>query len=123
MLVLRRVRYRWTLAAALAAFAAVIVVALMTGSDERSREKVANLPFDFRPSAGTSTDELIGALQQRVREHPEDFEAHVNLANAYLQMVRETGDPSLYTKADDLLERAGKIEPQSPELLAAQASL
>src|SRR5215210_6547626 len=108
MLVLRRVRYQWTLAAALALFAAVIVVALMTGSDERSREQQANLPFDFRPTAGTSTDELIGTLQQKVRENPEDFEAHVILANAYLQEVRETGDPSLYTKAGDLLNRAGK---------------
>jgi tetratricopeptide (TPR) repeat protein len=123
MLVLRRVRYQWTLAAALALFAAVIVVALMTGSDERSREQQANLPFDFRPTAGTSTDELIGTLQQKVRENPEDFEAHVILANAYLQEVRETGDPSLYTKAGDLLNRAGKIEPQNPELLAAQATL
>jgi tetratricopeptide (TPR) repeat protein len=123
MLALRRVRYRWSLAAALAAFLAVIVLTLMTGSDERPREQLASLPFNFRTPAGTSTGELIGALQQKVRENPEDFEAQVNLANAYLQMVRETGDPSLYTKTADLLNRARKIDPQNPELLAAQATL
>jgi tetratricopeptide (TPR) repeat protein len=123
MLVSRRVRYPWTLAAALALFAAVIVVVLMTDSDEQSREQQANLPFDVRPISGTSTGDLIGTLQKRVRENPENFEAHINLANAYLQEVRETSDPSLYTKADDLLNRAGKIEPQNPELFAAQATL
>jgi tetratricopeptide (TPR) repeat protein len=123
MLAAQRIRFRWSLVAALVVIAAVIVVVLMTGSDERSREQLADLPFDFRPTSGTSTGEVVGSLQQRVRENPEDFEAHVNLANAYLQMVRETGDPSLYTKADDLLGQASKIEPQNPDLLAAQATL
>jgi tetratricopeptide (TPR) repeat protein len=123
MLAAQRIRFRWSLVAALVVIAAVIVVTLMTGGDQQSREELARLPVDFRSTAGTSTDELISTLQQRVRENPEDFEAHVNLANAYLQVVRETGDPSLYTKADDLLNRAGKIEPQNPELLATQAAL
>jgi tetratricopeptide (TPR) repeat protein len=123
MLAAQRIRFRWSLVAALVVIAAVIVVVLMTGGDQRSREELARLPVDFRSTAGTSTDELISTLQQRVRENPENFEAHVNLANAYLQVVRETGDPSLYTKADDLLDRAGKIEPQNSELLATQAAL
>ena len=122
MLVLRKARYQWTLAATLVAILALILVVLTTGNDERSREHLANVPFDFRPIAGTSTGELIATLQQRLREDPEDFEANVGLANAYLQMVRETGDPTLYSKADHLLDRAGKLEPQNPELLAAQAT-
>jgi tetratricopeptide (TPR) repeat protein len=40
-----------------------------------------------------------------------------------LQKVRETGDPSLYAKADDLLDRAEKIEPQNPELFATRGIL
>ncbi|HEX2740380.1 MAG TPA: tetratricopeptide repeat protein [Rubrobacter sp.] len=123
MSAVERFRYRWGLVAALSAFVAVMVVALMTGGDERPREEPARLPVDFRPAAGTATGELIGTLQRKVRENPEDVEAHVNLANAYLQMVRETGDPSLYTKADDLLDRAGKIEAQNSELLATRATL
>ena len=123
MLAVARNRYRWGLVAALSAFAAVMVVALMVGGDETPRQVPDRLPVDFRPAAGTATGELTGTLQRRVRENPEDIEAHVNLANAYLQMVRETGDPSLYTKADDLLDRAGKIEAQNSELLATRATL
>ena len=35
----------------------------------------------------------------------------------------ETGDPSLYTKAEDLLDEAKKLQPQSPELFAARGFL
>jgi tetratricopeptide (TPR) repeat protein len=40
-----------------------------------------------------------------------------------LQKVRETGDPTLYAKAEDLLDRAEKIEPQNPELFATRGIL
>jgi tetratricopeptide (TPR) repeat protein len=40
-----------------------------------------------------------------------------------LQKVRETGDPSMYAKAEDLLERAEKIEPHNPELFATRGIL
>ncbi|MDP9352352.1 MAG: tetratricopeptide repeat protein, partial [Chloroflexota bacterium] len=44
-------------------------------------------------------------------------------ANTYLQQVRETGDPSLYNKAEDLLNKAAEIKPGQSELYAAQGSL
>ncbi|HET9929022.1 MAG TPA: tetratricopeptide repeat protein, partial [Rubrobacter sp.] len=74
-------------------------------------------------TAGTSTDGLIGSLQERIRENPNDFDSHINLADAYLQKVRETGDPTLYTKTEDLLDKASKLEGESPELFAARGSL
>jgi tetratricopeptide (TPR) repeat protein len=40
-----------------------------------------------------------------------------------LQKVRETGGPSLYAKAEDLLDRAEKIEAQNPELFATRGIL
>jgi tetratricopeptide (TPR) repeat protein len=122
MLVLRRVRYRWSLAAALAALA-ILVVVLMLGRVEQPREQHADLPFDVRAAASASTNELVGTLQQRIRQNPQDFDSHVNLANAYLQQVRETGDPSLYAKAEHLLDKAQKLDERSPELFAAQATL
>jgi tetratricopeptide (TPR) repeat protein len=122
MVAIRRIRFRWSLTAALAVLGIVFVI-LRLGYDERPEEQYAALPFDFRPAMGTSTDEFIGTLQQRVRENPQNFDSHVALANAYLQKVRETGDPSLYTKADDLLDRAEKLEPQNPELFATQGTL
>jgi tetratricopeptide (TPR) repeat protein len=81
------------------------------------------LPFDFRQTAGTSTDTLIGSLQDKIRENPKDFDSHINLSNAYLQRVRETGDPTLYTKTEDLLDKANKLEDQSAELFAARGTL
>ena len=122
MVAIRRIRSWWSLAAALAVLVVVLAI-LRLGYDGQPQEQHAALSFDFRPAMGTSTDKLISTLQQRVRENPQDFDSHVNLSNAYLQMVRETGDPSLYTKADDLLDRAGKLEPHNPELFATQGIL
>lgn len=121
---LRRVRYRWSLTAALAALTALLVVLVMLapGNGERPRQNT-ELPFEFRPTASPSTDALVDALQRKLRENPQDFDAHVDLANAYLQKVRENGDPSLYTKADDLLEEAGRLNDDSPELFAARGTL
>jgi tetratricopeptide (TPR) repeat protein len=124
MAAIQRIQFRWGLAAAALAALIVVLVVPRLGYDERPQEQQhATLPFDFRPEAGTATDELISTLQQRVRQNPQDFDSHVNLANAYLQKVRETADPSLYSKADDLLERAGKLEPHNPELFATEGIL
>jgi tetratricopeptide (TPR) repeat protein len=100
-----------------------MVVPELIHGERPKEEQSANLPLDFRPSTNTSTDERIGTLQRMVRENPENFDAHVNLANAYLQKVRETGDPTLYSKVDDLLDRAGKLEPHNPELFATEGTL
>jgi tetratricopeptide (TPR) repeat protein len=123
-----RSRSWWGMASALLAALAVLavvhlVVPELTHGGRPEEKQSANLPLDFRPSTNTSTDERIGTLQRMVRENPEDFDAHVNLANAYLQKVRETGDPTLYSRVDDLLDRAGKLEPHNPELFATEGAL
>jgi len=105
-------------------FAALVVLAILVlFRGQRSPDQGVELPFDFRQTAGTSTDSLVGDLQQRIRENPKDFEAHINLADAYLQKVRETGDPSLYTKAEDLLDEAEQLNERSPELFATRGTL
>jgi tetratricopeptide (TPR) repeat protein len=111
---------------ALAALTVLVVVLVMLapGRGERPQEEQsAELPFEFREAASPSTDALIEALQQKLRENPQDFDSHIDLANAYLQKVRENGDPSLYTKAEDSLEEARKLDGSSPELFAAQGTL
>jgi len=50
---------------------------------------------------GTSTD--IPNLQRAVRSSPKNEELRSALAAAYLQRVRETGDPSFYTRAEGVL--------------------
>src|SRR5215204_413724 len=118
MTVIRSSRLLWALIPVLAALA---TLALMRS--ERPADQRVELPFDFRQTAGHSTDTLIGSLQEKIRKNPKDFDSHIRLANAYLQKVRETGDPTLYTKTEDLLDEARKLEDQSPELFAARGSL
>jgi tetratricopeptide (TPR) repeat protein len=120
MTAIRSSRLRWALIP-LVALAVLATLALLRG--ERPADQRVQLPFDFRPSAGTSTDTLIGSLQERIRENPNDFDSHIGLADAYLQKVRETGDPTLYTKTEDLLDEASNLEGESPELFAARGSL
>jgi tetratricopeptide (TPR) repeat protein len=120
MTAIRSSRLRWALIP-LVALAVLATLALLRG--ERPADQRVQLPFDFRPSAGTSTDTLIGSLQERIRENPNDFDSHIGLADAYLQKVRETGDPTLYTKTEDLLDKASKLEDQSAELFATRGSL
>jgi tetratricopeptide (TPR) repeat protein len=121
MTVIRTSRLRWALIPVFAALAALAALALMRG--ERPEDQRVELPFDFRQTAGTSTDTLVGSLQQKIRENPKDFDAHINLANAYLQKVRETGDPTLYSRTEDLLDEAQMLEGQSPELFATRGTL
>src|SRR5215218_7361329 len=121
MTVLRRSRLPWALLPVLAALAVLATLALLRG--ERPADQRVELPFDFRQTAGTSTDTLIGSLQEKIRDNPKDFDSHINLANAYLQKVREIGDPSLYTKTEDLLDQAQKLDGHSPELFAMRGTL
>jgi tetratricopeptide (TPR) repeat protein len=121
MTVIRRSRLLWALIPVLAALAVLATLALLRG--ERPADQRVELPFDFRQTAGTSTDTLIGSLQEKIRDNPKDFDSHINLANAYLQKVRETGDPSLYTKTEDLLDQAQKLDGHSPELFATRGTL
>jgi len=116
-----RSRFRYAVIPVFIVLAALAALAL--SRDESPADQGARLPFDFRETAGTSTDKLVGSLQQKIQDNPKDFDAHIELASAYLQKVRETGDPTLYTKTEDLLDEAQKLQPQSPELFAARGSL
>jgi tetratricopeptide (TPR) repeat protein len=122
MTAIRRSRFGYAL---IPLFVVLIVVAaaLVFWRGKSPTEGRVELPFDYRQTAAASTDNLIGSLQQQIRENPKDFDAHIKLAGAYLQMVRETGDPTLYTKTEDLLDRARKLQPQSPELFASRGTL
>ena len=120
MTAIRRSRFGYAL---IPLFVVLVVVALAFWHGKSPTEGRVELPFDYRQTAVTSTDNLIGSLQRQIRENPKDFDAHIELAGAYLQKVRETGDPTLYTKTEDLLDRARKLQPQSPELFATRGTL
>jgi tetratricopeptide (TPR) repeat protein len=53
----------------------------------------------------------LETLQQRLKQNPDDQRAYVLLGAAYLQKVRETGDPTYYGKAEEALNRALDLNP------------
>ncbi|MDA0166387.1 hypothetical protein OM076_39350 [Solirubrobacter ginsenosidimutans] len=65
---------------------------------------------------GTSAD--IPKLQSAVRRSPNREDLRASLAAAYLQRVRETGDPSFYTRAEGVLRN-----PRTPDGLATAGEL
>ena len=117
-----------TLAAAIVAgvvVAAALPVILLNygpfaGGD--SSAEVASLSVS--PVLGrTATTPGIQQLEERVKANPADFAAKLSLANAYLQAVRESGDPTLYARTDAVLADAAKLDPGNPELLATRGIL
>jgi tetratricopeptide (TPR) repeat protein len=53
-----------------------------------------------------------------VRRFPETLDAYILLGNAYLQHVRETGDPADYDRAEAAFEAARSLDPQRADSLA-----
>lgn len=66
---------------------------------------------DAAPPIQSAQNEIV-TLQGLVLQDPKNMTAKVQLATAYLQIVRETGDPSYYNKADALLQQALAANPQ-----------
>ncbi|HEX2033509.1 MAG TPA: tetratricopeptide repeat protein [Chloroflexota bacterium] len=75
------------------------------------------------PRPGERTDRLVESLQLRLRQTPHDQRAYVQLGSAYLQKVRETGDPTYYVKAEGALARALALRPDDAEALGAMGAL
>lgn len=69
------------------------------------------------------TDQLIWDYQQRVRQSPDDVQSYAVLGAAYMQKVRDTGDPSFYAKAQAVLDEAIKRDPQNVEALIGAGTL
>jgi tetratricopeptide (TPR) repeat protein len=69
------------------------------------------------------TDQVIWDYQQRVRQSPDDVQSYAVLGAAYMQKVRDTGDPSFYAKAQAVLDEALKRDPQNVEALIGAGTL
>ena len=104
----------------LLAFACTLAVFTLLRDDVRVPRPAAATTFDgvVRPDA--STDAEITRLQAAVRG---GAPLEAQLAGAYLQKVRETGDPSFYVRADGVLSRALARGPDDPAELVAAATL
>jgi tetratricopeptide (TPR) repeat protein len=61
--------------------------------------------------ASSSTNNRVETLQEQLKQNPDDQRAYVLLGAAYLQKVRETGDPIYYSKTEQALGRALDLQP------------
>jgi tetratricopeptide (TPR) repeat protein len=104
----------------LLAFACTLAVFTLLRDDVRVPRPEAPTTFDgvVRPDA--TTDAEIARLQAAVRG---GAPLEAQLAGAYLQKVRETGDPSFYVRADGVLTRALARGGDDPAELVAAATL
>lgn len=68
-------------------------------------------------------DTQIIGLQARSAERPNDAGTLTELGFAYLQKSRETGDPTLYSKADRAFQQALEIIPNDPGVITGIAAV
>ena len=104
-----------------------IVLLIIAASWAITSRRVPGVSFDgdggyssesaLRVSA--SVDQQIQALQDRLQANPNDWQSYSQLALAYLQKARETGDPSYYQKVEEALNKT--IEQQSDDYLTVSA--
>src|SRR3954452_8290521 len=104
------------------AFAGTLVALTAAGSRHSSASRAVAEPA-FVPATSQSTDARIASLQATVRTDPKDPRGYAELAQAYLQKVRETGDASFYTRAGGVLETALRLDPRSPDATIVAGTL
>src|SRR2546425_1265625 len=104
--------------------AAAVVSTLLAACGPPMAETMAN---PAAPHAGVAlsfqTDAVIARAQARLRVKPDDWKSVDELAAAYLQKVREIGDPSYYGKAEALLKGALAHDSADPEATASMGLL
>jgi tetratricopeptide (TPR) repeat protein len=109
---IRRDSLTTKLAAAVLAFLAVYLgVRALDGSSPSLPGQRAEVAVREGELPGATTAQRIEGLQAQVREAPSDPEAYAQLGLAYLQQVRETGDPTFYPRAEGVFARALRLDP------------
>jgi tetratricopeptide (TPR) repeat protein len=74
-------------------------------------------------TAPTPAEISIQKAQEQIAKQPNHVSYYSSLAMAYARRARETSDVAYYTKAEETLDRAFKIEPENFEALKVQAWL
>ena len=98
-------------------------IGFATSSDPSSPTPAAAVPRVV-PNAGQDLEASILALQNTLRRLPQDHASWANLAVAYVEQARLTGNASYYEKADEAAARSFEVEPdENFTALAAQAAI
>jgi tetratricopeptide (TPR) repeat protein len=109
--------------AVLVSFAAALAAFLLLRGAEPPAARDAGAASTASARAARSTDAEIARLQALVKGAPRDAGPRVQLAAAYLQKARESGDPGFYSRADGLLRAALARRPGDHDALVAGAGL
>lgn len=89
-----------------------------------ARPSLPGLALDAAASSADSpTRKEIAKFYAQVQEDPQNLLAYIQLGYAYLQNVREEGDPGDYGRADAALKEALRLSPGNPNALLGQAQL
>jgi tetratricopeptide (TPR) repeat protein len=112
--------FRAVAAAAIAFIAALGTFTLLTRSHAPSVPAARSL--ENGPPART-TDQQIAKLQATIRAGLGGADAYASLGSAYLQKVRENGDPTYYPKAQGVFETALSQDPHNISALSGMGTL
>jgi tetratricopeptide (TPR) repeat protein len=96
--------------------AGLTATALFFGGALRGSPTASSAPVANPAPAADDTATQISKLQGELRASRDDVYALDALGLAYQQRARETGDPTYYTKSDEVLRRALRLAPR--DLLA-----
>jgi tetratricopeptide (TPR) repeat protein len=117
-----RARFLSARAFLLYALAAIVLTVPMAAISSVLRG-APNAPAALVADPRTVGQRAVDDAQARLQRTPDDPHLSTQLASAYLQRARETGDPTYYSKADGLLNRASAQLPADADLAITQGSL
>jgi len=96
--------------------AGLTALTLLLGGALRGSPSAQSAPLASTPPAAETTTSQVAKLQGELRANGNNVNALDALGLAYQQRARETGDPTYYTKSDEVLRRALRLAPR--DLLA-----
>ncbi len=84
---------------------------------EKNKHPVATNEVITNP---TATDKLVAKYLDELKQSPNTTRFQLELASAYIQKSRETGDAAYYNKIDTLMDAVQAREPNNPDMLATR---
>src|SRR5215470_9192487 len=97
----------------------VLVLMIVAGCSREPK----TLPVHSSTLSWSGNERAIPKLQERLKSEPNNPDLNAALGQAYLQKARETGDPSYYTKSEQLFGRALARNADHVGALIGKASL
>jgi tetratricopeptide (TPR) repeat protein len=105
------------------AFAATLGAIFLLNRSSAPSGDTASTGGGTLAAPGASTDAQIAALERDLADNPSESQLYAALGNAFLQKVRETGDPTFYTRAETALRQGLRRDPQDAGTLTGMGAL